>query len=90
MCRYTPWEWSASCISPLARRRNEQQVEFGENRTDTIDVDIQHHRIQSFPDTFRFVVGDEDPSRAALTKWIGDAVPPLLGYAATLPLFARL
>ncbi len=47
-------------------------------------------RIQSFPDTFRFVVGDEDPSRAALTKWIGDAVPPLLGYAATLPLFARL
>jgi DNA (cytosine-5)-methyltransferase 1 len=47
-------------------------------------------RIQSFPDTFRFVVGDEDPSRAALTKWIGDAVPPLLGYAATLPLLARL
>ena len=26
-----------------------------------------------------FVVGDVDPSRAALTKWIGDAVPPLLG-----------
>lgn len=47
-------------------------------------------RIQSFPDTFRFVVGDVDPSRAALTKWIGDAVPPLLGYAATLPLLARL
>ena len=47
-------------------------------------------RIQSFPDTFRFVVGDKDPSRASLAKWIGDAVPPLLGYAATLPLIARL
>lgn len=47
-------------------------------------------RVQSFPDTFRFVVADLEPSRAALTKWIGDAVPPLLGYAATLPLLARL
>lgn len=47
-------------------------------------------RIQSFPDSFRFVVGDTDPSRNALTKWIGQAVPPLLGYAATLPLFTRL
>jgi DNA (cytosine-5)-methyltransferase 1 len=47
-------------------------------------------RIQFFPDSFRFVVGSEDPSRAALTKWIGDAVPPLLGYAASLPVIARL
>lgn len=47
-------------------------------------------RIQSFPDTFRFVVNGHDPSRLALTKWIGDAVPPLLGYAATLPLLTRL
>ncbi len=48
-------------------------------------------RIQSFPDTFNFVVNpDIPPSRAALQKWIGDAVPPLLGYAATLPLILRL
>jgi DNA (cytosine-5)-methyltransferase 1 len=48
-------------------------------------------RIQSFPDTFSFVVNpDAPPSRAALQKWIGDAVPPLLGYAATLPLMMRL
>ncbi len=48
-------------------------------------------RIQSFPDTFEFVVNHElPPSRAALQKWIGDAVPPLLGYAATLPLMLRL
>lgn len=48
-------------------------------------------RIQSFPDTFNFMVNpDVPPSRAALQKWIGDAVPPLLGYAATLPLILRL
>ncbi len=45
-------------------------------------------RIQAFPDSFRFVVNGQDPPRNALTKWIGDAVPPLLGYAAALPLFA--
>jgi len=43
-------------------------------------------RIQSFPDSFRFIVNGKDPARNAVTKWIGDAVPPLLGYAATLPL----
>jgi DNA (cytosine-5)-methyltransferase 1 len=43
-------------------------------------------RIQAFPDSFRFVVNSQDPPRNALTKWIGDAVPPVLGYAATLPL----
>lgn len=48
-------------------------------------------RIQSFPDTFRFVVDEETPpSRASLQKWIGDAVPPLLGCAATLPLMLRM
>lgn len=48
-------------------------------------------RIQSFPDTFNFVVDAETPpSRTSLQKWIGDAVPPLLGYAATLPLMLRL
>lgn len=48
-------------------------------------------RIQTFPDSFRFVVDLAiPPSRASLQKWIGDAVPPLLGYAATLPLLLRL
>jgi DNA (cytosine-5)-methyltransferase 1 len=48
-------------------------------------------RIQSFPDTFSFVVDAANPpSRAGIQKWIGDAVPPLLGYAATLPLMVRM
>jgi DNA (cytosine-5)-methyltransferase 1 len=48
-------------------------------------------RIQSFPDTFSFVVDPSTPpSRTGLQKWIGDAVPPLLGYAATLPLMVRM
>lgn len=48
-------------------------------------------RLQSFPDTFKFVVPDAPPpSRTSLQKWIGDAVPPLLGYAATLPLMVRI
>ena len=48
-------------------------------------------RIQSFPDTFKFVVDEASPpSRTGLQKWIGDAVPPLLGYAATLPLMVRI
>jgi DNA (cytosine-5)-methyltransferase 1 len=47
-------------------------------------------RIQAFPDNFRFVVNGHDPVRAALTKWIGDAVPTILGYAALLPLLTAL
>lgn len=47
-------------------------------------------RIQAFPDSYRFVVNAHEPSRAALTKWIGDAVPPVLGYAAALPLLVGL
>jgi DNA (cytosine-5)-methyltransferase 1 len=48
-------------------------------------------RIQSFPDTYKFVVDEAaPPSRTGLQKWIGDAVPPLLGYAATLPLMLRI
>ncbi len=48
-------------------------------------------RIQTFPDTFNFVVDPSvPPSRTGLQKWIGDAVPPLLGYAATLPLMLRM
>jgi len=42
-------------------------------------------RIQGFPDWFRFVpAGGGQPSRAMLAKWIGDAVPPVLGFVAGL------
>lgn len=41
-------------------------------------------RIQGFPDTYDFSVDGSSPSKKALSKWIGDAVPCWLGYAATL------
>ena len=41
-------------------------------------------RIQGFPDTYDFSIDDGAPSKKALTKWIGDAVPSWLGYAAVL------
>lgn len=41
-------------------------------------------RIQGFPDTYDFSVVGGAPSKKALTKWIGDAVPCWLGYAAVL------
>lgn len=42
-------------------------------------------RLQGFPDTYRFVVDESNPpTRASLAKWIGDAVPMPLGYAAAL------
>lgn len=48
-------------------------------------------RIQSFPDWFKWRTDpDVEPSRNSLAKWIGDAVPPVLGYAAAIPLIAGL
>jgi DNA (cytosine-5)-methyltransferase 1 len=48
-------------------------------------------RVQFFPDSFDFTcAGAMSPSRSSLAKWIGDAVPPILGYAASLPLISRL
>lgn len=42
-------------------------------------------RIQGFPDSFAFCLPDQpEPSRVKLTKWIGDAVPTVMGYAAAL------
>jgi len=41
-------------------------------------------RIQGFPDTYEFSLNGSPPSKKALTKWIGDAVPCWLGYAAVL------
>lgn len=40
-------------------------------------------RLQGFPDSFEFMLPDADPpTRKSLGKWIGDAVPPVMGYAA--------
>ena len=41
-------------------------------------------RIQGFPDNFEFSIDGTSPSKKSLTKWIGDAVPSWLGYAAVL------
>lgn len=41
-------------------------------------------RIQGFPDWFTFSENGEPPSKKLLSKWIGDAVPTQLGYAAVL------
>ena len=46
-------------------------------------------RLQGFPDTYRFEVDGERPSSAQLTKWIGDAVPMPLGYAAAMSALAE-
>lgn len=46
-------------------------------------------RLQGFPDTYRFAPEtDRVPTRSQLAKWIGDAVPMPLGYAAALSLLA--
>lgn len=46
-------------------------------------------RLQGFPDTFSFMPDPSSPpSKAQLTKWIGDAVPMPLGYAAGLSALA--
>jgi len=46
-------------------------------------------RLQGFPDSFAFTGGTlSEPTRASLTKWIGDAVPVPLGYAAALAALA--
>lgn len=48
-------------------------------------------RIQGFPDTFDFSLPNgEIPNRKQLAKWIGDAVPSQLGYAAGLSALASL
>ena len=39
-------------------------------------------RLQGFPDGFEFEASGKNLSRGMLQKWIGDAVPSILGYAA--------
>ncbi len=42
-------------------------------------------RLQGFPDTYRFAPDPKNPpNRSQLARWIGDAVPMPLGYAAAL------
>jgi DNA (cytosine-5)-methyltransferase 1 len=42
-------------------------------------------RIQGFPDWFEFSSpAGHPPNRTELAQWIGNAVPPILGFAATL------
>jgi DNA (cytosine-5)-methyltransferase 1 len=42
-------------------------------------------RLQGFPDWFEFRTGRAVvPKKNALAKWIGDSVPPILGYSAVL------
>jgi DNA (cytosine-5)-methyltransferase 1 len=47
-------------------------------------------RLQSFPDSYSFLVPDLVPSRALLQKVIGDAVPPLLGRAVGIAALALI
>jgi len=41
-------------------------------------------RIQGFPDSFEFSCATGDVTRSMLQKWIGDAVPSILGFTAGL------
>ena len=46
-------------------------------------------RLQGFPDNYRFVTDPSNPpGRSLLAKWIGDAVPMPLGYAAAISALA--
>lgn len=47
-------------------------------------------RLQGFPDSFAFVEGDAVPSNKAVSKAIGDAVPPRLGCVVGLIALALL
>jgi DNA (cytosine-5)-methyltransferase 1 len=48
-------------------------------------------RLQGFPDYFLFRSGElPAPTKGELAKWIGDAVPPILGYVAALAVIPGL
>jgi DNA (cytosine-5)-methyltransferase 1 len=47
-------------------------------------------RIQGFPDWFDFAPGGLPYTRKNLAKWIGDAVPPNLGFTVALAMLQRL
>ena len=41
-------------------------------------------RIQGFPDWYKFESPDRTSTRKSLAKWIGYAVPPILGMSAAI------
>jgi len=45
---------------------------------------LEAARLQGFPDDYVFNAYGETPNRTALAKWIGDAVPAPLGFAAAI------
>ena len=47
-------------------------------------------RIQGFPDSFDFGDQNSPPARSSLAKWIGDAIPSPLGYAAAFSVLSTL
>lgn len=47
-------------------------------------------RLQGYPDTFRFSTESGKVTRSLLAKWIGDAVPMPLGYAAGMVALSRI
>lgn len=47
-------------------------------------------RVQSFPDSYRFSQNGSSINRTQITKLIGDAVPPVLGFAAGLAAITNL
>lgn len=47
-------------------------------------------RLQGFPDWFNFLLRERPvPTRRDLSKWIGDAVPPIMGYAVAFSALAH-
>lgn len=49
---------------------------------------LEAARLQGFPDGYIFNAYGEIPNRTSLSKWIGDAVPAPLGFAAALSALA--
>ena len=47
-------------------------------------------RLQGYPDVFRFSIESGKVTRSLLAKWIGDAVPMPLGYAAGMVALSRV
>ena len=47
-------------------------------------------RLQGFPDSFDFSLDEAAPSRKLLAKWIGDAVPCVLGHTAVMAALTSL
>ena len=87
---------TAGC-TPIGRlrrsRRRSGRSDRGGSSIRTSAVSSRPHkaaRLQGFPDGHAFVDEESPQSRKALAKWIGDAVPPLLGMSAGMVALAVL